>query len=143
MGCIKLNKITIAVTAALFVVAAVPSHKAYAISEGYRKQLERSGCTQVSESQGCRLDKSKDWNTKHGFIKPVTTTADSWEAKKAKNTAFIEEEVLGAMGMDARQKLLLNGWKRPNQNADRWVKDGFVLTLETDKKGRVISGDLK
>lgn len=155
----SVNKVTMAVAAVLFVTASMSTPKAYAISAGYRAQLERSGCTQVSESQGCRLDKSKAWNEKHGFIETemkegqsehpwnspnhITTSADSWKARHAKETSFIEEEVLGAMGMEARQKLLLAGWSRPDLNIDRWIKDEFVLTLETNKAGRVISGDLK
>jgi hypothetical protein len=36
-----------------------------------RKQLEQSGCTQVSELQGCDTHKSKAENAKTGFTNPA------------------------------------------------------------------------
>ena len=41
---------------------------AYAIDAKYRAKLERSGCTQVSETQGCDINKSKAENAKAGFL---------------------------------------------------------------------------
>lgn len=46
-------------TLALLTVVATPSH---AISVKYRAQLERSGCTQVTELQGCDIHKTKTEN---------------------------------------------------------------------------------
>ena len=40
---------------------------AYAINAKYAQQLERSGCTQVSEAQGCDIHKTKAENAKAGF----------------------------------------------------------------------------
>jgi hypothetical protein len=40
---------------------------AHAINAKYAQQLERSGCTQVSEAQGCDITKSKAENAKAGF----------------------------------------------------------------------------
>ncbi|WP_421231034.1 hypothetical protein [Aeromonas sp. 603079] len=40
---------------------------AYAISAKYAEQLERSGCTQVTEAQGCDIHKTKAENAKAGF----------------------------------------------------------------------------
>lgn len=51
--------------AALFM--AVVHMPAHAISEKYRQQLEHSGCTQVSESQGCDIHKTKAQNAQAGF----------------------------------------------------------------------------
>lgn len=48
---------------------------AYAISSKYAQQLERSGCTQVSETQGCDIHKSKADNAKAGFIVSTTVNA--------------------------------------------------------------------
>lgn len=44
--------------------AAAPAH---AINSHYAQQLERSGCTQVTELQGCDIHKSKAENAKAGF----------------------------------------------------------------------------
>ncbi|WP_421285701.1 hypothetical protein [Aeromonas veronii] len=40
---------------------------AHAISAKYVEQLERSGCTQVTEAQGCDIHKTKAENAKAGF----------------------------------------------------------------------------
>jgi hypothetical protein len=48
---------------------------AHAINDKYRKQLEKSGCTQVSESQGCDIHKSKAENAKAGFSNPPAPDA--------------------------------------------------------------------
>ncbi|MBV5346883.1 hypothetical protein JZU46_01505, partial [bacterium] len=39
-----------------------------AIDADYRRLLERSGCTQVSETQGCDINKTKQENAKAGFV---------------------------------------------------------------------------
>jgi hypothetical protein len=41
---------------------------AYAINAKYARQLERSGCTQVTEAQGCDITKTKAENAKAGFV---------------------------------------------------------------------------
>ena len=46
---------------------------AHAINEKYRQQLERSGCTQASEAQGCDITKTKEENAKAGFISSSST----------------------------------------------------------------------
>ena len=49
-------------------IALLVHNSAYAINAKYRKQLERSGCTQVTEAQGCDITKTKKENAKAGFI---------------------------------------------------------------------------
>jgi len=41
---------------------------AFAIDAKYRQKLERSGCTQMSEMQGCDINKTKAENAKAGFV---------------------------------------------------------------------------
>ena len=45
-------------------LANIPAH---AIDAKYREKLERSGCTQVTEMQGCDINKTKDENAEAGF----------------------------------------------------------------------------
>ena len=52
------------ITLALAALLALPS--AHAINAKYAEQLERSGCTQVSEAQGCDISKSRAENAKAG-----------------------------------------------------------------------------
>lgn len=40
---------------------------AHAIDQKYAKKLEKSGCTQATELQGCDINKSKAENAKAGF----------------------------------------------------------------------------
>lgn len=53
---------------------------AFAISAKYRQQLERSGCTQISESQGCDIHKTKAENAKAGFGKDAANAAPAVSA---------------------------------------------------------------
>jgi len=45
-------------------------NSAYAIDAKYRELLIQSGCTQVSEMQGCDIYKSKEENATSGFVTP-------------------------------------------------------------------------
>lgn len=49
------------------VACALASPGARAIDAKYRAKLERSGCTQVTEMQGCDINKTKEENAKAGF----------------------------------------------------------------------------
>ncbi len=62
------NKIIITLITALLV-----NTSAHAINKKYRQQLERSGCTQTSEIQGCDVTKTKKENAKVGFVSPYPT----------------------------------------------------------------------
>ena len=44
------------------------STSAFAINAKYARQLERSGCTQLSETQGCDITKSRAENARAGFV---------------------------------------------------------------------------
>lgn len=78
-----------AILPALIILIAAQA-PAYAINDKYRKQLEQSGCTQVSETQGCDIHKSKAENAKAGFTNPATdapstptpTSGNGWPRAK-------------------------------------------------------------
>jgi hypothetical protein len=78
-----MNKILLSVCLAVSTFYTMNS--AYAIDAKYRAKLERSGCTQVSELQGCDVNKSKAENSKAGFgtDKRIisNTYAGKWIAK--------------------------------------------------------------
>jgi hypothetical protein len=52
------------------VACALASPGAHAIDPKYRAKLERSGCTQLSEMQGCDINKTREQNAKAGFASP-------------------------------------------------------------------------
>lgn len=64
----------------LLALLAVP---AQAIDPGYARQLERAGCTQMSELQGCDIRRSRAENERAGFKagQPVTPYAGRWQAR--------------------------------------------------------------
>ena len=49
----------------LLLVAALVDNTALAISQSYRAQLERSGCTQVTDDNGCDIHKSRAENERN------------------------------------------------------------------------------
>ena len=80
----------------LILAAAVlfASTSAHAIDEKYRQKLERSGCTQVSELQGCDINKTKAENAKAGFgtaapTAAASTYAGTWIAKNAQTKQVV------------------------------------------------------
>ncbi|MGY3855383.1 hypothetical protein ACW5W8_21565 [Aeromonas aquatilis] len=54
-------------TALLITMSLLGITPAHAINAKYAEQLERSGCTQVTEAQGCDIHKTKAENAKAGF----------------------------------------------------------------------------
>ena len=94
----------------LAIVLAVASSQAHAINEQYRKKLERSGCTQVSEMQGCDINKSKEENAKAGFTAPEVAAPSSTGAPgrhliaKSDSGATVATIVIGTDG-----KVSVNG----------------------------------
>lgn len=93
------------------IVLAVASGQAQAINEQYRKKLLSSGCTQVSEMQGCDINKSKEENAKAGFALPESAApANAAESSgrhliaKSDSGATVATIVIGADG-----KVSVNG----------------------------------
>lgn len=54
-------------TALILTLTLLDSAQVHTINHKYAEQLERSGCTQVTEAQGCDIHKSKAENAKAGF----------------------------------------------------------------------------
>jgi hypothetical protein len=72
---------TLSALAAVATMGALFAHSnAFAISAKYRQQLERSGCTQISESQGCDIHKTKAENAKAGFVNEAANAAPAASA---------------------------------------------------------------
>lgn len=84
-----MNKHLILIT----ITALLVSTSSHAIDEKYRKKLDHSGCTQVTEMQGCDINKSKAENTKAGFGQPAT--APSKQAPHYKD--LVGKDSIGAL----------------------------------------------
>ena len=85
---------------------------AHAIDPAYAKKLERSGCTQASELQGCNINKTKAENAKAGFgtaaAKPAAAAAKSpysgqWIARSTSG------QTVSTISIDARERVMVNG----------------------------------
>lgn len=100
---------------ALAILALSIQTSAYAISAKYREQLERSGCTQISEGQGCDITKTKAENAKAGFVNeaaaatptantaPANPYAGQWVAKSDTGAT------VATIRIDAKEHVWVNG----------------------------------
>ena len=99
---------------------------AQAINDKYAKQLERSGCTQVTEAQGCDITKTKAENAKAGFGKapeaapatpkaassPATPYAGQWVARSSTGAT------VAMIRIDAKERVWVNGKRVTAKRAD-------------------------
>ncbi|TWD45707.1 hypothetical protein [Pseudomonas sp. SJZ131] len=121
---------------------------AYAINDKYRKQLEQSGCTQVSEAQGCDIHKSKAENAKAGFSNPAvdattdpaadtaatptpTPYAGQWVAKSEAG------KTVATIRIDAKEQVWVNGERVNAKRTDGTLQfrhGKFLFTLQGDRR---------
>lgn len=124
---------------AIFLAVQFP---AFAISDKYRKQLEASGCTQVSETQGCDIHKSKAENAKAGFSNPqAPAAADSATPPTPYAGQWVAKSESGAtvatIRIDSRENVWVNG-KRVNakrsDGALRFRQGKLDFTIQGDRR---------
>ena len=99
----------IPVSLAAVAVALLLPLAAHAIDPAYAKKLERSGCTQASELQGCNINKTKAENAKAGFgvaPKPAAATSSYSGQWVAKN---VDGMTVSSIVIDARERVKVNG----------------------------------
>lgn len=96
------------------VSAAVFSGGVFATNQKYQQKLERSGCTQVSELEGCDINKTKAENAKAGFGSAPTTSTQP--------AAHNQERTLLAVSDEGRTVATI----RIKPGAKVWVNDESV-----------------
>lgn len=111
---------------------------AYAINDKYRKQLEQSGCTQVSETQGCDIHKSKAENAKAGFTNPATDStttqtpyAGQWVAKSDSGAT------VATIRIDAKEQVWVNGKRVDAKRTDgtlQFHQGKLAFTIQGDRR---------
>lgn len=105
----------------LVILTASPAH---AISEMYRSQPERSGCTQVTDGHGCDIHKTRAQNA-------ASASKPALSAKQQHGQIVGEAETILAMkGIAAEEYLVEKGWKQ--QSSSQWIKAGHVLNIVED-----------
>lgn len=110
----------------------------YAIDAKYRQLLERSGCTQVSEMQGCDIHKSKAENAKAGFGTQTSTQNTQVSSSPYSGTY----KAIGPTGLlvatisiDAKEHVKVNGKAVKASRSDGALvfKQGFITyTIQGD-----------
>ena len=115
---------------------------AHAINEKYRQKLERSGCTQITEMQGCDINKTRAENAKAGFVKeegaapaaaaPAQSVyAGQWVAKSSSGAT------VATIRIDAKEHVWVNGKKVPAKRSDGALvfKSGMLhFTIQGDRR---------
>ncbi|BAQ76649.1 uncharacterized protein POS17_4955 [Pseudomonas sp. Os17] len=124
---------------AILLVAQSP---AYAINEKYRQQLEQSGCTQMTELQGCDIHKSKAENAKAGFADPdAPASADSLKAPTPYVGQWTAKSPSGAtvatIRIDARERVWVNGKQVKAKRTDgalQFRQGTLLFTIQGDRR---------
>ena len=113
---------------------------AHAINARYAQQLERSGCTQVSEAQGCDIRKTKAENAKAGFDtgvydrQPGAATspyAGQWVART------VDGATVASIRINAKDQVWVNGRRVKAKKSDGALvfRDGMVMyTIQGDRR---------
>ena len=133
-------RLTLAVSAGL--LAQAPAH---AINATYAKQLERSGCTQVSEAQGCDIHKSKAENAKAGFVASAPAAATKPATPSAPQTPYAGQWVAKASSgatvatirINAQERVWVNGKRVRAKRSDGALvfRDGpIAYTIQGDRR---------
>ena len=133
------RKLIIAVGTVL--LANTPAH---AIDSKYRQKLEQSGCTQVSEMQGCDINKTKAENAKAGFATeaPAENPGPSDQANESPYTGnWVAVGPSGAtvaeIHIDNNEHVKVNGnvVKAKRSDGALVFKQGFITyTIQGDRR---------
>lgn len=111
---------------------------AHAINAKYAQQLEHSGCTQVTESQGCDIHKTKAENAKAGFgaATPAATSGSPytghWVATFPETGATVAN-----IRIDDKDQVWVNDKKVSAKKSDGALvfKDGMIIyTIQGDRR---------
>jgi len=109
---------------------------AHAIDAKYRAKLERSGCTQMSEMQGCDINKTKAENAKAGFGTEAANQspyAGNWVAVGPGGG------IVGEIHIDNKEHVKVNGKSVKAKRSDGALvfKQGFITyTIQGDRRAK-------
>jgi hypothetical protein len=108
--------------AAVMLVALLAQPCAFAIDAKYARQLERSGCTQASELQGCDIKKTKAENAKAGFGTEAATPQGGAAAATPYAGQWVAKSDAGAtvatIRIDGSEHVWVNGKRVKAKRSD-------------------------
>ncbi|MFQ2769479.1 hypothetical protein ACK3Y4_01805 [Aeromonas caviae] len=124
-------------TALILTLTLLGSAQVHAINHKYAEQLERSGCTQVTEAQGCDIHKSKAENAKAGFgAAPAAASASpyagNWVATFPETGATVAN-----IRIDDKDQVWVNDKQVSARKSDGALvfKEGMVIyTIQGDRR---------
>lgn len=122
---------TAAAAAAISLSLPLASH---AIDPAYARKLQRSGCTQVTELQGCDINKTKAENAKAGFGTANTAASPYVGQWVAKN---VDGRTVSTIRIDGKNKVVVNGKSVASKLSDGALvfKSGFITyTIQGDPR---------
>ena len=92
------------------VSTAAVSTGAFAADPTYRRKLGRSGCTQVSEMEGCDINKTKAENAKAGFGSAPATSTQPAAHNQTRNLLAVSDagSTVATIRIQAGGKVLVN-----------------------------------
>ena len=132
-----MNK-TFALTLGACLLASAPAH---AINAKYRHQLERSGCTQVTEAQGCDITKTKAENARAGFVNEAPAGKAKATEKSPYTGQWVAKGTAGAtvatIRIDSKEHVWVNGKKVAAKRSDGALvfRDGKITyTIQGDRR---------
>lgn len=122
-------------------IALLATTSVHAIDAEYRRLLERSGCTQASELQGCDIHKTRAENAKAGFVSdaPVhqggatghTPYAGQWVAKAHSGAT------VATIRIDGNEHVWVSGKRVNAKRSDGALvfRDGTITyTIQGDRR---------
>lgn len=119
---------------AVMVLAMATVLPAHAISAHYREQLDRSGCTMVTDSNGtCDIHKTKAQNAKAAQTPAMQ--------ERAKIAAMLEDSVIGQSTDDAYAALEKSGFQNPEPL--KWTQGKYEVFLDVNPRGTVQAATLR
>lgn len=133
------------------VLAVLVSTTSHAINAEYAKKLERSGCTQVTELQGCDINKTKAENAKAAVSAQAGAKAAPEPAPVKAGTSAsagspytgnwiatgTEGATVAKIRIDAKEKVWVNGKPVKAKRSDGALvfKDKFITyTIQGDRR---------
>jgi len=121
------------------VLALLAQSSAFAINAKYAQQLERSGCNQMTEAQGCDITKTKAENAKAGFAAEAPAAKASATPSSPYTGQWVAKSDAGAtvatIRIDATEHVWVNGKKVKAKRSDG------ALVFRSGKITFTIQGD--
>ena len=122
-------------------IALLAHTSAHAINAKYREQLERSGCTQVTEAQGCDITKSKEENAKAGFVSEAPADKGTATKQTSYTGQWVAKATSGAtvatIRIDSKKHVWVSGKRVKAKRSDGALvfKSGTITyTIQGDRR---------